>query len=177
MKKLQLILFFAAGALFVSCEKEEAGTAEVAVEQQSLLGTWDVTGYEIEEGTSTTETSGQKLTQNYTSYGKDYDMTVVFNDDPKTVVSDGSYTIVITYTLLGQEYTQEAPAYSALESSSWEVDGSEIIMTNDGKETRAILTEASDNKLVLEMDYNEVVEADASSKITTTGKLTVTLER
>ncbi|NHF60944.1 hypothetical protein FK220_016445 [Flavobacteriaceae bacterium TP-CH-4] len=178
MKKLHLIVFLATASLFVACEKDstEESIKEVAVEQSALLGTWEVTGYEIEEGKSVTEADGQRITQEYTSYGKDYDMTVEFNEDPRTVVSNGSYTAVITYSLLGQKYTQEVPAYSLFESAAWSLEGSEIVIGNDGEETRAKIIEMLETKLVMTWDYDEVLETDGAM-VTTTGKLTLTLER
>ncbi len=178
MKKLPILLFLALGGFFASCEKDssEPETPEVMVEQSSLVGTWDVTGYEVEDGKSTTEAAGQSITQEYTSYGKDYDMTVDFNENPQTAVSNGSYISVLTYSLLGQKYTQEVPTFSLFEESEWQLEGSDIVFTANGKETRAKVTEMSETKLIMLMDYNEVLEADGGT-VTTTGKLTITLER
>ena len=178
MKKISLILFLAVSALFVSCEKDSDEPQSVAVGQESILGTWQVTGYLIEDGKTTTEVAGQSVSLDYTSYGKDYDMTVTFNSNPQTVVSNGSYTVVVSTTFLGQTETQELPANSAFAASEWALDGSDMIFIADEIETPVVVTELTDTKMVMVMDINEVIEdAATDSKITTSGKLTVTLEK
>ena len=180
MKKISILLFVAASSFFISCEKDSDDTPQsVAVEQESLLATWEVTGYQVEDGKTITSVDGQSLTQNYTAIGKDYDMTVTFNDVPKTVVSNGSYTVVLTTTVLGQTSTQEAPAFSAFEASEWKLDGSDIVLVNDEIETKVIISELTDDKMVMVMNINEntVVDEASNAKITTTGKLTITLEK
>ncbi len=177
MKKLSLVLFLMTG-LFASCEKEtnEPDPLDNGLDTTELLGTWNVVGYEVADGLSITEAEGQRITQQYTSYGKDYDMTFAFNMDPQTAVSNGSYTVVLITTLLGQEYTQEAPAYSLFESTAWEIRDGDIIFITEEKEILAKVMEQTENKIVMTMDYNESLEANGG-KITTEGKLTITLER
>jgi len=179
MKKIPILLFLAISTLFVSCEKEGGDEPNVAVSQEDLQGTWNVTGYLVEDGQTTTVVQGQSITQDYTAYGKDYDMTLTFNDDPKTVVSNGSYTIVITSTILGQSYTQEAPAFSAFEAAEWKIDGSDIVLISEEIETSVQVSELSSTKVVMVMDIDETIVVDeaTNSTVQTSGKLTITLEK
>ncbi len=183
MKKLNLILLLAITSFFISCEKEnDAAENNVeknnAIEETSLKGDWQLTGYIQEDGKNTTLVGNQSSTINFSSVGKDYDMTITFSEDPKTVTSNGQYGVVLTSTVFGEIQTQESIAFSALKASEWRIDNNTLIFINGDEETEVLISEFSDSKMVITFDFEEILSDESSDvQFINSGTVTITLEK
>lgn len=176
MKKLNLILILAVTSFFISCDKENDAAENSAIEETSLIGEWQLTGYLQEDGKNTTTNGSQSSTLNYSSVGKDYDMTITFNENPKTVVSNGQYGVVLTTS--ASEQTQESIAFSALKASEWRMDNQTLFFVNGDKETEVMISEFSASKMVLSFDFEEILSDEESGfQFITSATVTVTLEK
>ncbi|RKR07749.1 lipocalin-like protein [Maribacter vaceletii] len=181
MKKLSLFLFLSASIFLTSCEKDsnDDQSNNKTTSEEAILGNWELTDYKVEEGETVTKITGGAVTQKYSSVGKDFDMEVIFNNEPThTVTSNGSFISETKITVLGQTQVTEIPLYTLFESSEWKIkDGNLIFIDEDSKETKMNTLESTDKKLVLSYELNEVLEVQGGATATTTGKLTITLER
>ncbi len=185
MKNLNLILFITIGLFFISCEKDNSEVAENMTaeemnlsEEINLTGEWQVTGFEEEDGQVVSTLSGQSSTQPFTSVGKDYDMTVTFNEDPHTIISDGSFGKVLTSVVFGENQTSESIATTAFNAAEWRMDNETVILINNGVEIEVRVAEFSNDRMVLSYDY-EKIESDEelNFEINTSATVTVILER
>ncbi len=183
MKKTALVLFIGITSIFISCEKESTNPesdSQNSLTEENIVGTWNVTGYLLENGSVTASLDGESSSSSFSSIGKDYDMTVTFNNDPKTSVSNGSYTIVNTSIFEGdpETYVTEQTASTAFQSSVWNIEDERFYFVSSSKETEVMIPEFSSSKfvMVIELDEN-VVDPSTGVTISTTGKLTVTLEK
>lgn len=202
MKKLNLILFIAIGAFFISCEKDSEVAENMAAEETNLTeenalteenssteensmleeinltGEWQLTGFEEEDGQVVSTLGGQSSTQPYTSVGKDYEMTITFNEDPHTVVSDGTFGKVSTSVVFGENQTSESIAEVAFNASEWRMDDQTVIFINNDEETEVRVNEFSNDKIVISYDFLKIEsDEELNFEINTSSVVTITLER
>ncbi|WP_298488826.1 hypothetical protein [uncultured Maribacter sp.] len=180
MKKLSLFLFLSATILFTSCEKDsdENQLKNSLTSESDIIGEWDLTAYKVEDGETVTKVNGASVTQKYSSIGKDFDMQIEFSNDPNTATSNGSFISETSISILGQTQVTEIPLYTVFNSSTWELrDGVIFFIDENNKETKMTTIESTENKLVLSYDINETIEVQEGATSTTTGKLTITMER
>ena len=106
-------------------------------------------------------------------------MEVVFTNEPtNTVTSNGSFISETKMSILGQTNVTEIPLYTLFKSSEWTIkDGNLIFIDENNIETKMKTLESTETKLVFSNDINEVIEVQGGATATTTGKLTITLER
>jgi len=177
MKKLILLLFLASTTVFVSCGSDD-DTVSIEVDESLIAGDWNLTALSVDNGRTTTVAEGQSASIDYTTVGKDFTLETTFNDstNPKTYISSGGYTAVITQTFLGQTTTQEQPISDFLESGEWRVEGNMLITTTNGVEQAAEITILNSETLSFKIEINESLELPGAS-VTTTGTLVSTLTR
>ena len=83
------------------------------------------------------------------------DYFVTFTANPNNVSSEGSYTVVMTTTTLGQSVTEEYPFEDVLLDGTWTLDGNTMTVTSQGEPPQeATVTEQSSTK----MKIKQVVE-------------------
>ena len=134
----------------VSCS-DEGVTPEIT---SDILGIWVATSVEY-NGETVTESSGESLTNTFTGEGYDIDFTMTFNDAPKTYVTDGSYSIRLTNTVLGQTYTQEIENLEFLQDGTWNQNGNKLIIEAEGEESEAIIEKLTSEELILNVETVE----------------------
>lgn len=149
MKKINLFIIAIVLVLY-SCSNEEV----TPVISSDILGTWIATSVDY-GGQTVTEVSGQTLSNTFTGEGYDIDFTVTFNDSPKTYISDGSYSIHLTNTVLGQTYTQDIENLEFLQDGSWEQNGNKLIIEAEGEESEANIEKLTGDELILNVETIE----------------------
>jgi hypothetical protein len=115
---LALVLFFAA------CKKDPTTD-----NNNSLVGTWNLTEETCNDGVTTTSGGGQSFTGTFTSVGKDYATTVTFNSDG-TFTSGGSYTATVTTNFLGQIDVRDSSVSNFAGSGKWKLNGTTLTVTD-----------------------------------------------
>ncbi|MFI0429234.1 hypothetical protein [Mariniflexile sp. HMF6888] len=170
MKKINLFII---ATFFVLCS---CSTEDVAPEISSdIIGTWIATSVDY-GGQTVTEVSGESLTNTFTGEGYDIDFTVTFNDSPKTYISDGSYSIHLTNTVLGQTFTEDVENVEFLENGSWEQNGNRLIIESQGEETEGTIEKLTQDEFVLFVESIEDL-SEQGATITSTIVVKVTFTR
>ena len=174
MKKYFLVAFVAAFTLVSSsCSKDQDGVSGAS--EASIIGTWNLTALEATDGKSNTNFDGTSIPATFSAVGKDFDTVVTFSEEPQIVASEGSYTTVLTTTVMGETQTQEEQGEDFFESDEWRLDGSTLFFGSGDEEVGFSITELTDSKMSLRYKLNESVEAfGATSTVSATYNMTLT---
>lgn len=123
--KLLLIAFLAVS--ITSCSSDDDGADTSA----SILGVW--IGQDVDySGTSTTTIEGlPPVTADFVGETTESDFTLTFTEDPNELVSEGSYTVELTFTIAGETQTQ-TQTLNFLEDGTWSRSGDTLTVTADG---------------------------------------------
>jgi hypothetical protein len=160
MKFTKLLLLVAAVIMF-SCGKDDDPQPTV----DGLVGKWSISSLDY-HGKTTTTVQGTTLASNFTGTGKDMNLTTTFTKNPNTVTSEGSYTIVLTTTTLGQTDTQEISLNEIVTSGTWELKGSTITVTGSNGPQDATILEQTDSTLKLKIEVSQSVTVQGVTSTT-----------
>ena len=169
MKIFKLILFTAFISLTISCSKDDDNPAPE--NNGEIVGVWKGTTVNY-TGSTTTTAQGQSITADYVGEAYDVDYTLTFTENPKKVVSDGSYSIELTTTVNGQSTTQNVENLELLSSGDWSINGNTLSITVDNETDDATIVELTNNNLVLNVVETET---NTGSGFTVTSTTDVTL--
>ena len=169
MKIFKLILFTAFISLTISCSKDDDNPAPE--NNGNIIGVWKGTTVNY-TGSTTTTAQGQSITADYVGEAYDVDYTLTFTENPKKVVSDGSYSIELTTTVNGQSTTQNVENLELLSSGDWRINGNTLSITVDNETDDATIVELTNNNLVLNVVETET---NTGSGFTVTSTTDVTL--
>ncbi|MGB2758352.1 MAG: lipocalin family protein [Maribacter stanieri] len=158
MKKIFLLSIITAFTLvFISCSNDEDAVSNASEEE--IVGVWNLTALEAINGRSETTIEGTVIPATFEAVGKDFQTVVTFSEDPQTVVSEGSYTTVLSTTIGGENQTQEQEGEDFFESEKWRLDGSILYFGADEEEIGFTIIELTDSKMSLRYELNETVES------------------
>ena len=164
MKITKLLLIGLAVVLF-SCSEDE----DFVPTSEGMTGDWAITALDY-KGSTTTSGQGVNMKVDFTGTGKNMDLITSFGMDPNTVTSEGSYTIVLKTTYMGQSTTEEYDMDETVTDGTWTLNGKTLTVTNDfGTETATVLEQTS-TTLKLKA---EVSESESDSGITVTTDIEV----
>ena len=158
MKKLFFLSIITAFTLvFTSCSNDEDAVSNTS--EEDIIGVWNLTALEANDGRSETTIEGTVIPANFKAVGKDFQTVVTFSEDPQTVVSEGSYTTVLSTTIGGENQTQEQEGEDFFESEKWRLDGSTLYFGSGDEEVGFTIVELNDSKISLRYELNETVES------------------
>src|SRR5690606_22048979 len=92
--------------VFVSFSKDDDGGSNIDPDV-SLAGPWEFVDLNTNKGKMKITSEGTSIEASFKITGKDYDYQSVFTEEPNYVTSSGSFTMIITTTILNQTNTQE----------------------------------------------------------------------
>ena len=176
MKKLSLFLFLICSTFLISCSNDD-DSSSLIIDENLILGEWNLTGHVTENGRTVTEGLGQTLVAEYSTIGKDFDATLTFLENPKTYISEGGYTGVTTTTFQGQTTTEEIITPDVLTNGEWSIENNKLIVVDPNNETLSfeVLT-LNENEMVLRHNLNQNLD-QLGLTITTTATITMTLSK
>ena len=150
--KITKFLLLSLAVIFLSCSEDE----DPKPTSEGMVGNWAITALDY-KGTTTTTAQGASIKADFTGTGKDMDLITTFNSTPNTVTSEGSYTIVLKTTYMGQSTTDEYEMDETVTDGTWTLSGNTLTVTNDfGPQTATILEQTSTTlKLKAEVSENE----------------------
>ena len=160
MKITKLLLLSVAVVLF-SCNEDD----DPKPNADGLVGTWAITALDY-QGTTTTTMESLSIEANFTGTGKDMDLTTTFNSDPNTVTNEGSYTIVLTTTIMGQSSTQEIIMDGVVTEGTWAVNGNTMTVTTSDGPQDATIVEQTATTLKLKVEISESESAQGMTVTT-----------
>ncbi len=146
MKIIKLFLFTTFLALTISCSKDDDNPT--TANNGNIVGVWKGTTVDY-TGSTTTSGQGQTISADYVGEAYDVDYTLTFTENPKKVISDGSYSIELTTTINGQSTTQNVEGLEFLSSGDWNINGDTLSITVDNETDDATIMELTDTTLVL----------------------------
>src|SRR5690606_625917 len=164
-----LFLLGVAVILFSCSDDDPVPTSE------GMLGTWVVTDINY-KGSTTTSGFGMNIKSDFTGTGKDMDFTTTFSEDPNTVISEGSYTIVLKTTVLGQTETEEVPFDEIITDGTWSLEGKTLTVVSGGITQQATITKQSNSSLQMRIDINQT-ESEMDITVTTKIQAVYTFEK
>lgn len=159
--KITKLFFLSLVVILFSCDKEE----DPLPTSEGMEGEWTITGINY-SGTTTTSAFGLSATVNHTGTGKNMDLTTTFTRDPNTVASEGSYTIEVKNTALGQTVTEELHFTEVLIDGTWTLEGRTLTIANTGIEQEATVTRQTSTALELRININESETAQGTTVAT-----------
>ena len=173
MKSLLKIASLALLVFLASCKKDD----DSDVNTSDVVGVWNLTGVSCTNGTTSTIVPGTPaFNGTFTVSGKNYNSTVNFKADG-TYVSSGSYTAVVTTTLLGSTDVTEADSGVFEGSGTWSISGSTMTV-NDGTTTSSsTITDLTASKMVFSVEVNETQDFGGGASSTTKGTYVFTLTK
>ncbi|HDZ07138.1 hypothetical protein LCGC14_0166260 [marine sediment metagenome] len=158
MKKVFFLSIITAFTLvFTSCSNDEDAVSNTS--EEDIIGVWNLTALEATDGRSETTIEGTVIPATFKAVGKDFQTVVTFSEDPQTVVSEGSYTTVLSTTIGGENQTQEQEGEDFFESEKWRLDGSTLYFGSGDEEVGFTIVELNDSKISLRYELNETVES------------------
>tara|TARA_R110000744_G_scaffold35163_4_gene81733 strand:+ start:1513 stop:2040 length:528 start_codon:yes stop_codon:yes gene_type:complete len=174
MKKLFLLSIFTVFTLvFSSCSKDEDGVSNAS--ESKITGSWNLTALETTDGTSDTDFDGTSIPTTFDAIGKDFNTVVTFSEEPQIVTSEGSYTTVLTTTVLGETTTQEEEGENFFQSDEWRLDGNILYFGTGEEEIGLAITELTDTKMSLRYKLDETIEVfGATTSVSATYNMTLT---
>ncbi len=168
MKKLNY-LCVALLLLFASCSNDDGGTPPDV--SGDLLGVW--IGQDVDfTGTAVTEYLGQDIVANLVGEGYDVDYTLTFSENPNEVISDGSYNLEYTMTVLGQTQTDTMENVDLLGDGTWERSGNVLTIESQGQIAIATILELTDTTLKLGIETTQDVSQQGLIFATTINAIT-----
>lgn len=174
MKKvffLSLITVFS--LVFTSCSNDEDAVSNAS--ESEITGTWNLTALETKDGRSDTNFDGTSIPTTFTAVGKDFNTVVTFSENPNIVTSEGSYTTVVTTTVMGETSTEEETGEDFFESDEWRLDGSTLYFGSGEEEVGFTITELTDSKISLRYEIDETVDFfGATTSVSATYNMTLT---
>ncbi|MDH7912421.1 lipocalin family protein [Winogradskyella sp. SYSU M77433] len=168
MKKLSL-LFVAYLFVLTSCSSDDSDSSSNI--SGDILGTWvgvDVDYY----GDTVTEAGGQTVTSDFVGEAYDVDYTLTFTENPNELVSEGSYSVELTTTTLGQTQVDNIENLEFLEDGTWTQEGNQLTITNNGVSSQGTILELTDTSLVLELNQETDLSQPGYSIINTVNVIT-----
>ena len=171
MKIFRLVLLTVFISLTLSCSSDD----DSAPSNGNIAGVWKGTAVNYYGSTSTTM-QGQTINADFIGEAYDLNYTLTFSENPNTVTSEGSYSIELKTTYLGQTTTQNIENLSFLSDGVWTRNGDRLSVTVDNETDEVTIIELSATKLVLEGVQNETVEQGGAT-VTSTSHVSMSFSR
>jgi hypothetical protein len=173
MKKYVVSVLTVFTLVFSSCSKDDDGISNAS--EASIIGTWNLTALEAKDGKTNTNFDGTSIPTTFTAVGKDFDTIITFAEDPQVVTSEGSYTTVLTTTVMGETSTEDQEGEDFFETEEWRLEGSTLYFGSGEEEVGFTITALTDAKMSLRYSIDETVEIfGATTSVIATYNMTLT---
>jgi hypothetical protein len=169
--KITKLFILALAVVFLACKDDEDPLPTAA----GLLGDWSLTALTY-EGSTTTTVAGISITSEFVGVGKDFDLTVLFEENPNTVLSVGSYTIELTTTIAGVSETENITFTDFIQDGTWTLNGKTLTVTSSGETEEATIISQTSTTMILEvkLEETETIPGVGSVAINLQGVYTLT---
>lgn len=177
--KLKLLLLFIIIPILFSCEVNTTSQADIT--STDLVGTWNLTNFKIDNAILNI-LSPDPATITASGFGKNYNASITFTENPNQVSVDGNFDFELTYTN-GQTYIENIYLDATLlnntfgsSSSSWRIDNNILSLIESREIINIEIIEYTGSKIVVETKINQTITINnVTAEIA--GKAFITLER
>ncbi|WP_323787666.1 hypothetical protein [Psychroserpens sp.] len=174
MKKLH-VLFIALALVFTACSSDDNNTNNDPGDGDvngELLGLWNAVDV-LYTGDTVVEVAGQTIVTDFVGESYDVDFTLEFTENPNEYVSEGSYSVELTSTTLGQTQVFDVPNLEFIGDGTWTRDGNEITTMANGDEGVMTILELTATTLRLGYQTVEVINNQGTLNTTTIDLVTI----
>lgn len=153
MKVLPIFLFV---LLMVSCGQDDSSNLS---NTPTLVGTWTLSGLSYDGISSTTDEDGSITTTDFDGDAEDFDITLIFEENPEVYTSVGSYTIIVNSVVFGQDVNQELVFNSFLGDGTWEQNNGVLTTfnANNGETLETNILQLSDDSMILDFETTNIM--------------------
>jgi len=174
--KIKILLIITAILFLTGCASND-NTNSLILSPSALAGDWNLTSQTVEDGTFTATENGVTITATYTSFARDINVLFSFTENPNEVTQDGTYTLVNTISLLGQEEVEEEDVIlSNSEVSNWSLENNILTITDNDVDILLSVEEFTDTYIKLKSEIDET-ETFNGETVSTSATLYIVLER
>ncbi|MBD3628654.1 lipocalin family protein [Cyclobacterium sp.] len=158
MKNLWYVALFAL-ALFTGCAVEDE-----PAEPQLAGGVWSLESANVQaSGTAVIPGTQNSVPVSITGNGEDYDMTVVFGEDPNTVMAEGEFVFFVEVSVAGIPFADQRFPVQGTETfaGTWEINNDQLVMVDTDNDVFEMeILEFTENRLRVSgmpnvMDFSE----------------------
>ncbi len=169
MKKLNL-LFIALALVLTSCSSDDGDSSGDI--SGDIVGTW--IGQDVDySGSTVTQIPGSDdLVADYVGEAYDVDYTLSFSENPNELVSEGSYSIMLTTTTLGQTQVDNLENLEFLSDGTWNKVGDQLTIVSNGETSTGTIIELTNTSLIIEQNQVQDVSQQGFTIITTVNAIT-----
>lgn len=146
-------------------------------EPHPLVGSWILKSATIDNGTATTVISNNTYSLDYTATSTNENVNVVFTENPNKVESSGNYEMVINFTFLDKDYSENIISETPFTNGDWEVMNNKIVLaSNEIVDGNYEIDEQNETTLILKAEVDRIIQAGGVD-LDTKGTLVITLSK
>ncbi|MEM7485431.1 MAG: hypothetical protein AAF348_09500 [Bacteroidota bacterium] len=145
----------------------------------AIVGNWELVSATINNGQGSTNVENFGVVSfPFSASSKDENAQITFSENPNEVNGTGQYTIIITYTLFSQEFTDESNLESPITNGTWEQSNDDLTITGGDENIPGDfnIKELTANKMVLEVAFDRTIPV-GELEVDATGTLVITLNK
>ena len=174
MKIKHILVLLVLSFVLFSCSSDDASSGSET--SGDIVGKWRMTSVSY-SGQTVTEASGLEITSNFTGTGFDIDSTLEFTETPDEFVSEGEYSIELTYDINGSNVTTETQENLPTDQTGeWTKSGNTLTFIISGESDDVTIEELTGSTLRIRTITVEDL-SQAGATVTSTTDLVSTFER
>tara|TARA_B110000091_G_C13769490_1_gene455980 strand:- start:876 stop:1457 length:582 start_codon:yes stop_codon:yes gene_type:complete len=156
MKKITYFSVLLLLTSIIACTSNDSLDQNIV--KDNLLGSWNVSEFYTENGSTAAYFNGQSISGSYSGVGSDFDMTALFEDNPNNFYTSGSFTFNGTISFLTEQLaTQQAidAIPSFISPASWSLLDNTITFSNADETVLSNIVYYNNDTLRLKSSINE----------------------
>ena len=143
--KVKAILYVILGLFIISCSTDK----EMQAEADTILGTWDLTALELDEGTATTDEEFGQQILSVLSASDCYLLTLTFNEDLSLETQDATNYLVIGVNSSGTGLEVPCPAERDTNTTMYTYAEGVLTFIDENQQTVSVNVSINGNIMVV----------------------------
>ena len=149
------LIFILTIVFITSCSTEdELDKITVEVTASDVAGTWKVNEFYLQNGKISTTIQGIPTTANLELDGKDFNTTITFVQNPNTVTSNGSFTVVTKVSYFTFSYSEEYEENINI-NGQWSIADNVLSISESGITQNFEIVEFTGNTIKVKQQFDE----------------------
>lgn len=162
MKKLNF-LFIALAIALSSCSNDDSDDSTNT--SADLFGTWVAVDVDY-SGSSTISAQGQTFTSTFVGEAYDVDYTLSFSKNPNELVAEGSYSIELTTTAMGETQVNNLENLEFVSNGTWSRDDNQLTVVSQGETRVYTIVELTDTTFKMAIQtVEEVTDSGVTNSV------------
>lgn len=178
MKSNPFFILLVLSFIFLSCEKDDNSPSIKNTAEELIIGNWSMTDFDSENTVVTVNYLGQQLPVPVSSTGSNYNLTLLFKESPKTVSSEGYFTLSVSGNFLGQTLDESFNSDEFMRHlfmGNWKVSNEKLLVEQEGITNTFDIISLTANELKLMFDIaHEISNNNVEGTLNTQIQITFT---